>query len=399
MKTRQGLLSRVPRLLLLMTALGWTPTCCRSSTAPLSSTPTITTVFSPSATPTLFPTLTRTPTSTELPTPTPTSSLLVSEGTPIPPAFPAIAPSSADLLSGIAEYKTPPLVDFKWHPTRFLLAAATTDSMYLIDPFQAQNISVISLDEGITSFDFSPDGRWLVTGHRLGNNLESFYGKVQLWVAPDYLRAAFFGDNRAVTDVQFSRDGKTLAIAYSNISDSESTIQFRDAITWELLSSIKTGNLVSMGISPDATTLITIPDRYSIKVWDLEKKEVRYTLPTSFSGAANCLAISPDGSLFVTGHYDRSVILWDLARGERLRSMEAKGAIGSLAFHPDGQTLASGTTYQSALIQIWSVESGERLRDLEGHPRGVNFLAFAANGQLLASASYDGTIRLWGIRP
>ncbi|MFN3308168.1 MAG: WD40 repeat domain-containing protein [Anaerolineales bacterium] len=39
------------------------------------------------------------------------------------------------------------------------------------------------------------------------------------------------------------------------------------------------------------------------------------------------------------------------------------------------------------------------MRKLEGHRRGVNFLQFSANGQLLASASYDGTVRLWGIRP
>ncbi len=79
--------------------------------------------------------------------------------------------------------------------------------------------------------------------------------------------------------------------------------------------------------------------------------------------------------------------------------MQASGVVESLAFDQNGQILASGSSYQAALIEIWSVTSGEKLRELEGHLRGVNFLAFSTSNQLLASASYDGTIRLWGIRP
>lgn len=391
--------------LILLITLGLSQISCRLSSLPFLSTPTPTFTATPSpsatstATPTLLPTFTPTFTPTSTPTLTPTARLLVEMGTPIPPVFPIIDALSANLVSGITEYQTPPLVDFKWHPTRFMLAAATTNSIHLIDPSQPQNISIISLAEGLMTFDFSPDGRWLVTGHRYGESVESFFGNVQIWIAPNYPRVAFFGDYRAVSQVQYYGDGKKIAIAYSNIADSENAIQFRDTLSWEVLTTILTGNLVSMAISPDGKTLITIPDRYSVKVWDLEKEEVRFSFPTSFSGAANCLAISPDGTLFATGHFDGSIILWDLEKGERLRSMEARGVVESLAFSPNGQILASGSSYQSTLIQIWSAASGELLRDLEGHLRGVNFLTFANNSQLLASASYDGTIHLWGIRP
>ncbi|GAB4477249.1 MAG: hypothetical protein Kow0088_15890 [Anaerolineales bacterium] len=320
-------------------------------------------------------------------------------GTPIPPVFPIIDEESASFVSGITEYKMPPLVDFKWHPTRFLLAAATTNSIYLIDPYQPQSTSTIFLPEGLIAFDFSPDGIWLVSGHRYGENVEGFFSNVQVWIAPKFPRVAVFGDYRAVNQIQYSSNGKFLAIAYSNISDAENAIQMRDAVSWEIIASIKTGNLVTMALASDGKTLITIPDRYSIKVWDLEKEEVRYSLPTSFSGAANCLALSSDGNTFATGHYDGSIMLWNLENGELIHAMQANGVVESLAFSPNGQILASGTSFQSTLIQLWSVVTGEKLRDLEGHLRGVNFLAFAASNQLLASASYDGTIRLWGIRP
>ena len=409
MKEKKGNASRYGRYLvrfpLIVGFFACSQIFCHFSSLSFLATPTPTLTATPSptatltATPTLLPTFTPTFTPTPTPTLTPTPLFLVETGTPLPPAFLIIDALNAALVSGITEYKTPPLVDFKWHPNRFLLTAGTTNSVHLIDPFQPQNVTIIALDEGLSTFDFSPDGRWLVSGHRYGDRVESFFGNVQIWVAPDYPRVAYFGDYRAVRQIQYIAAGNTLAIAYSTISESENAVQFRDTNTWEILSTIKTGNLVSMRISPDGKTLITIPDRYSIKVWDLEKEEVRFAFPTSFSGAASCLAISPDSTLFATGHYDGSIVLWDLEKGERLRSMQASGVVESLAFNQNGQILASGSSYQSTLIEIWSVASGEKLRDLEGHLRGVNFLAFSANNQLLASASYDGTIRLWGIRP
>ncbi len=358
---------------------------------PPSSTPTPTLTLLPTFTPTFIPTFT--------PTLTPTTLLLVSSGTPIPSTLPLLDDQNAQLISAITEYQTPPLVDFKWHPTRNGLAVATLNGIQLIDPYQPQNDLIVSVDEGLSTFDFSPDGQWLLTGHRYGDTVESFYGNVQIWRAPNYPRVAFFGDYRAVSQIQYTTDGKKVAIAYSNVDDAENAVQFREPLSWEIITNIKTGNLVTMDISGDGKTLITIPDRYSIKVWDLDKEEIRYSLPTSFSGAANSVAISPDNSMFATGHYDGMIILWDLEKGERLQSMRGEGVIESLAFNPSGQILATGSGYHSTLIQIWSVATGEKLRDLEGHSRGVNFLSFATNGQYLASASYDGTIRLWGIRP
>ncbi|MFN3308169.1 MAG: WD40 repeat domain-containing protein, partial [Anaerolineales bacterium] len=360
MRLHTELLSRLYRLSvgLTLVCLGISQVFCRLSPQSFLSTPTPTSTATPSpsltptSTATLLPTFTPTFTPTPTPTLTPTALLLVEAKTPIPPLLSLIDATNAAFVSGITEYQTPPLVEFKWHPTRFLLAAATTNSIYLIDPSQPQVFSIFSLDEGISTFDFSPDGRWLVTGHRYGESLESFFGNVQVWIAPNYPRVAYFGDYRAVRQVQYNADGQTVAIAYSNVIDSENAIQFRDARTWEILSTIRTGNLVTMAISPDGKTLITIPDRYSIKVWDLEKGEVVYSSPTSFSGAANCLAISPDGTLFATGHYDGSIILWDIEKGERLKTMQASGVVESLAFNPNGQLIASGSSFQSALIQI-----------------------------------------------
>src|SRR4051812_18060502 len=69
------------------------------------------------------------------------------------------------------------------------------------------------------------------------------------------------------------------------------------------------------------------------------------------------------------------------------------GVVNSVAFSPDGRTIASGS--YDTTIKLWDGQSGQERASLKGHTDPVVSVAFSPDGKALASGSYDGTIKLW----
>jgi WD40 repeat protein len=63
-----------------------------------------------------------------------------------------------------------------------------------------------------------------------------------------------------------------------------------------------------------------------------------------------------------------------------------------MAFSPDGKVLAA---LGKNIVQPWDPETGAVRSKLKGHTNRIRSIAFSPDGKLLASGSYDGTVRLW----
>lgn len=273
-----------------------------------------------------------------------TSLLGGAEATPTqsaPPPTETVAPELTPTASNTTETPPPPLITFDLPVSTHLQLPLTGD-------------------ERATALTYSPDGTLLVGG--------TSTGKVYFWRAADgTLLSDWLNQQAVISTLAFSPDG---ALAASAAHD-------RTVVIWK--------------VEGEQITYLT--------TLDLADPVCQEKLDCPVTA----LTFSPDGAYLAAAVTDTvngqasAIWLWNNADWSLVGKLidpkkQLNGDIQALTFSADGGTLYSTS---AASVLIWIVADLRLERRLSGHTDGVSDLALSPDGTRLASASWDGTVRIW----
>ncbi len=201
---------------------------------------------------------------------------------------------------------------------------------------------------GVNGVEFSPDGRFL---------------------------AAFLLPNRGISILSLENSSEVLR---------ESGVDYREAVDFH----------------PDGLEVAVGHEDGAVSIHPLPGKPPAGRAPLRGPGPIRSVRFRPDGrAIAVAATGSPQVRVLDARTGSVLQEISPTAATFPLAtytmaWHPAGNLLALGGEGE---ITFWDVATGEKRLVLSGNQAAVIDLDFDFTGVYLASASYDGTSRLWDV--
>ena len=269
-----------------------------------------------------------------------------------------------------------------------------------------------TLDEGeIRGLDFSPDGDALLTASALGRThvIDLADGEIRLSLPDDGPLGRPF--NNAV----FDHTGERIAIA---AVDERVRLYRRDGTPIGELAESEIGGrrykihrtaVRDVAFAPDGLFLVAVDDEGQVVRWSLDGSNQAVVLGNHQLSISD-VEVAPgptsdlsDETLVLTGSLDKTARLWGLETGKAVAVLGHDGALSSTRFSADGKRVFTFSERDGS-VRLWSIEPVSGLAYLLRHPDHVWNLAMVAapaelapdgGGLLLATAGFDGGVRVW----
>ena len=277
------------------------------------------------------------------------------------------------------------------NPQGTQLISASDDNTIRIWQLQSRDIPCLCGHHGIIwDVCWQPNGSQLVSA--------GADQTLKVWQASDgrnRLLHSIHGHDSSIYSVAWSPDGQLIASA-----SADHTVKLWTATGEPIHTFTGHHNAVwAVKFSPDGTYLASAGSDRNIRLWYPDGTPIGQL--SGHKGTVWSIAFSPDGHYLISGSEDSTLQQWDLTSviasdGNAIRPTSTvlqghTGSIWAVAVAPDGETIASAGSDNT--IRIW--KNGELLQMLRGHHDWVRSVSFGLGGDVVASASDDGTIRFW----
>ena len=201
---------------------------------------------------------------------------------------------------------------------------------------------------------------------------------------------ALKGHALRVTSCAYSPDGRRIVSA-----SEDNTLKVWDAETGEERFTLEghTGVVTSCAYSSDGRRIVSASWDNTLKVWDVETGHELFTLKGHRHWVLSC-AYSPDSRRIVSASWDNTLKVWDAETGEEGFTLKGHtSVVFSCAYSPNGRRIVSAS--EDNTLKVWDAETGEEGFTLKGHTKRLSSCAYSPDGRRIVSASWDNTIKVW----
>ncbi|KAI8879525.1 WD40 repeat-like protein [Backusella circina FSU 941] len=287
---------------------------------------------------------------------------------------------------------TRPVVDLQFSPINpggkyFLISACKDGNPMLRDGMTGDWIGTFQGHKGaVWSARLSNDAARAVTGSA------DFSAKVWDTVTGQELHS--FSHNHIVRSADFNKDGSRILTGGKEkklrifdlyrpdappleATDHEDTIK---AVVWD----------------EDRHLVMSAGDDSTVRLWDL--RTMRSTCVITCSDPVSTLTKSPDGQ-YITWAAGKKANFWKIdGPVEATKSLTLEQNTSSVSLHPDHKKFVAGSA-DDLWVRICDFDTGKVSDVYKGHHGPIHTVSYSPDGEIYATGSEDGTIRLWQTNP